>query len=104
METIAFRMTLKSGMGPEYERRHHEIWPELANALRAAGIHDYWIFLDEASGALFATLKRDTAHSMDQLPSLPIMRKWWDYMADLMDTQADHSPVVTPLAPMFHLP
>jgi L-rhamnose mutarotase len=103
METIAFRMTLKPGMGEEYERRHREIWPELADALRAAGIRDYWIFLDEASGALFATLKREASHSMDELPALPVMRKWWDSMADLMDTHADHSPVVTPLVPVFHL-
>ena len=104
METIAFRMTLKPGQRDEYERRHRDLWPELAEALRNAGIRDYWIFLDEPSGHLFATLKREPGHTMDALPDLPIMRKWWDNMADLMDTNPDRSPVQTALVPVFHLP
>jgi L-rhamnose mutarotase len=104
METIAFRMALKPGMRDEYERRHREIWPELADALQRAGIRDYWIFLDETTGQLFATLKREPDHQMDALPQLPVMRKWWDFMADLMETHADQTPVQTALVPVFHLP
>ncbi|SAK92723.1 L-rhamnose 1-epimerase [Caballeronia fortuita] len=104
METVAFRMTLKPGMREEYERRHREVWPELADALRAAGIRDYRIFLDESTGHLFAIHQRTDTHSADTLPALPIMRKWWNYMAELMETHADQSPVATPLAQVFHLP
>ncbi|WP_213779171.1 L-rhamnose mutarotase [Caballeronia sp. dw_276] len=104
METIAFRMTLKPGMRDEYERRHREIWPELAEALRLAGVRDYWIFLDEPTGQLFATLKRAPDHGMHALPDLPVMRKWWDSMAELMETNPDRSPVQTTLVPVFHLP
>jgi L-rhamnose mutarotase len=104
METIAFTMTLKPGQRDEYERRHRDIWPELAEALSQAGVRDYWIFLDETSGTLFATLKRERGHTMDALPELPIMRKWWDSMADLMETNPDRSPVQHALAPVFHLP
>jgi L-rhamnose mutarotase len=103
METIAFRMTLKPGQRDEYERRHRDIWPELAEALRNAGVRDYWIFLDETTGDLFATLKRERDHTMAALPDLPIMRKWWDSMADLMETNPDRSPVQTALVPVFHL-
>ena len=104
METVAFRMTLKPGMRGEYEKRHREIWPELADALRAAGIRDYWIFLDESTGHLFASYKRTETHTTDALPALPVMRKWWDHMAELMETHADNAPIATPLAPVFHLP
>jgi L-rhamnose mutarotase len=44
---LAFRMQLKPGVAAEYERRHDALWPDLADALRKAGIHDYSIFLDE---------------------------------------------------------
>ncbi|SAK51378.1 L-rhamnose 1-epimerase [Caballeronia catudaia] len=104
METVAFRMTLKPGMRGEYEKRHREIWPELADALRAAGIRDYWIFLDESTGHLFASYKRTESHTTDALPALPIMRKWWGCMAELMETHPDNAPVAIPLAPVFHLP
>ena len=53
----AFRMKLKPGKVAEYRRRHDEIWPELAQLLRDAGIYDYSIFLDEATLHLFAVLK-----------------------------------------------
>ena len=54
---IAFRMQLKPGVATEYERRHDELWPDLADALREAGIHDYSIFLDEETMSLFAVLR-----------------------------------------------
>ncbi|WP_322071774.1 L-rhamnose mutarotase [Paraburkholderia bannensis] len=103
METVAFRMQLDPGKRDEYERRHREIWPELASALRDAGVNDYWIFLDESTHALFAVLKRRDDHQMDRLPETAIMRKWWDYMADIMATGEGNVPVTQPLVPVFHL-
>jgi len=44
MTTHAFRMKLKPGTAQEYRRRHEQIWPELAQLLRDAGIHDYSTF------------------------------------------------------------
>jgi L-rhamnose mutarotase len=103
METIAFRMVLNPGMRDEYERRHAQIWPELVDALHQAGVRDYRIFFDEATHHLFAVLTRTDDHTMDRLPHLDVMRKWWDYMADIMHTAADHTPFQQPLAPVFQL-
>ena len=102
MEEIAFTMQLRPGVAAEYQRRHDEIWPELTQALHAAGIRDYSIFLDAASGRLFGVQKRLPGHSADALPGLPIMRRWWDYMADLMEVNPDNSPVVNSLTRVFH--
>jgi L-rhamnose mutarotase len=104
METIGFRMKLKPGSEDAYKRRHDEIWPELSDLLRQAGITDYSIFLDPETQHLFAVLKRTDDHGMDDLPSHPLMQRWWKYMADLMDTNADNSPVVHSLEPLFYLP
>ncbi|NHQ89211.1 L-rhamnose mutarotase [Janthinobacterium lividum] len=105
MEHIAFRMQLKPGpaIAAEYQRRHDAIWPELASLLHDSGVRDYSIFLDAGTGALFAVLRRIDGHAMEALPQHPVMRRWWDYMADLMDTRPDASPVVVPLARVFHL-
>lgn len=103
LNTHAFRMKLKPGAADEYRRRHGQIWPELAQLLRDAGIHDYSIFLDEESLHLFAVLKLRPDNSLEMLPQHPVMRRWWDYMAELMETQSDHRPCEWPLAPMFHL-
>ena len=104
MEQIAFTMRLHPGQAEEYQRRHDAIWPELVALLKAAGISDYSIFLDEASGTLFAVLRRTEDHTMDALPAQAVMRRWWEHMADLMATHPDHAPLTTPLRRVFHLP
>ena len=96
-------MKLKPGLAAEYKKRHDEIWPELAAELRAAGVSDYSIFFDEATLTLFAVQKLTDDHSTAALPQSPVVRKWWDAMAPLMEVNADHSPVVTPLREVFHL-
>ncbi len=103
MEEIAFTMKLKPGVEAEYQRRHDEIWPELSAALINAGIRDYSIYLDRATGTLFAIQKRLTDHTTSSLPGLPIMQRWWAYMADLMETNPDNSPVVVSLTRVFHM-
>ena len=103
MEQIAFRMTLNPGQAAEYLRRHDEIWPELVTLLREAGISDYSIFLDPETNALFAVLRRAADHGMDALPRHEVMQRWWAFMGDIMATNADGSPVVVPLQPVFHL-
>lgn len=96
-------MKLKPGNIPEYKKRHDEIWPELAEVIRAAGISDYSIFLDEDSLTLFAVLKVADSERAAALPRHPVVRKWWDYMAPLMEVNADNSPVEKPLQRIFYL-
>jgi len=102
MEEVAFTMKLKPGVEAEYQRRHDEIWPELTTALIEAGIRDYSIYLDRSTGTLFALQKRLPNHTTEALPGLPVMQRWWAYMADLMETNPDNSPVAVSLTRVFH--
>ncbi|MGN8157197.1 L-rhamnose mutarotase [Salinisphaera sp. SWV1] len=101
MTVLAFEMQLKPGQAAEYRRRHDAIWPELVDALRAAGVRDYRIFVNENSHRLFAVMRLDEDHTVDALPDLPVMQRWWDAMADLMATRPDNAPVTEDLAPVF---
>jgi len=103
MKQRAFRMKLKPGFEAEYERRHNEIWPELAALLTQAGISDYSIFLDRETLTLFAVQKLSDDNATASLREHPLMRKWSDSMADIMDAHPDHSPVEVNLKQMFHL-
>ena len=103
MTRHAFKMKLKPGCEAEYKKRHDEIWPELSRALADAGVSDYSIFLDAETLTLFAVQKLAADHTSDQLPGTAIVKKWWAYMADIMDTHPDHSPVATPLNEVFYL-
>jgi len=102
MERIAFKMKLKAGFENEYKKRHDEIWPELANELTKAGVFDYSIYLDKETNTLFATQKLTDNNTSDNLPRTEIVRKWWNYMSDIMEVNPDNSPVVVNLKEMFH--
>ena len=102
MQRNAFKMKLKPGYEAEYKKRHDEIWPELAKELSKAGVSDYSIFLDEETLTLFAVQKLSDDNTADGLPQTAIVKKWWAYMADIMDTNPDNSPVCKPLREVFH--
>ncbi len=103
MRTVAFTMKLKPGFEAEYKKRHDEIWPELIKQLEDAGVSDYSIFLDPSSLVLFAVQKLKDHDTSSALPQTAIVKKWWTSMADLMETNPDHSPVSIDLVPVFHM-
>lgn len=103
MMRVSFKMKLKHGYEEEYKRRHDKIWPELAEELKNAGVYDYSIYLDKETNILFAFQKLKDVNYADKLPESPIVKKWWTYMADIMDTNPDNSPVSIDLKEVFHM-
>lgn len=103
MKRAGFAMQLLPGNVEEYKRRHDEIWPELVRELETVGVRDYVIYLDPRSNTLFASHKLTEHNTADTLPAQAIVKKWWAYMADLMETNADNSPVIYDLTEMFYL-
>ncbi|WP_339864875.1 L-rhamnose mutarotase [uncultured Algoriphagus sp.] len=102
-QKLAFRMKLIPGFEEEYERRHREIWPELVTLLKDTGIIDYQIFLDRETSNLFAfQVIAGEANSQD-LGSTEIVQRWWKYMADIMETNPDNSPISVALPNVFDL-
>lgn len=104
MPKLAFQMKLFPGMEAEYKKRHDAIWPELVDLLHAHGISDYSIFLNKQNLLLFAVLHCADPIKIDELPNHPVMKRWWDYMKDIMESNIDHSPVSIPLQEVFYLP
>lgn len=103
MKRKAFKMKLKPGFEEEYKKRHDEIWPELKEALSEAGICDYSIFLDEETLSLFAVQKLKEDYNYENVSTNPVVRKWWNCMKDIMETNPDDSPVSKPLREVFHM-
>ena len=104
MTRISFKMKLHKGFEVEYQKRHDELWPELRQLLKSAGISEYSIFLDAETNILFGVLKAENPATLDNLPANPVMKKWWTYMKDIMETNPDNSPVSVPLKEVFYLP
>lgn len=104
MTRVAFKMKLFDGFEQEYKKRHTELWPELEELLKASGVHEYSIFLDNSTNDLFGFLKAEDPATLDDLPSHPVMQRWWKHMADIMETNPDNSPTSIPLKEVFYLP
>ena len=98
-----FKMKLFPGMEQEYERRHNLLWDEMKDMIHEYGGSNYTIFLDKETGVLFGYLEGEDEERWDQSADTQICRKWWDYMADIMETNPDNSPVSIDLKKVFHL-
>ena len=105
METkrFAFKMKMYPGFKEEYRKRHNEIWPELVRLLKNEGIGNYSIFLDEETNTLFAYQEQSGESSSQDLGKTEIVKKWWKYMAGIMETNPDNSPVTIPLEQVFYM-
>lgn len=103
MNRVAFKMKLFKGQEQEYRIRHDNIWPELEQLLKNSGISEYSIFLDEESNLLFGVMKTEDPGDLEKLPEHPVMKRWWAYMKDIMETNFDNSPVSIPLKEVFFL-
>ncbi len=98
-----FKMKLFPGMEQEYERRHNLLWDEMKDIIHEYGGSNYTIFLDKETDVLFGYLEVEDEERWDQSADTQICRKWWDYMADIMETNPDNSPVSIDLKKVFHL-
>ena len=100
---MAFKMKLNPGMLEEYKKRHDDLWPELHKLLKDNGLSEYSIFFDEETNILFAFQKQAGDKGSQDLGKTEIVKKWWKYMADIMETNPDNSPVSKELVEVFYM-
>jgi len=98
-----FKMKLNDGMAEEYKKRHNQLWPEMKDIIHNHGGKNYSIFLDEETNILFGYIEIENEELWNQVGKTEINRKWWDFMASIMETNDDNSPVSKDLELMFHL-
>ena len=98
-----FKMKLNEGQAAEYERRHNELWPEMQDMIHEHGGKNYTIFLDKETNDLFGYIEIVDEELWARGAETAINKKWWNFMADIMETNPDNSPVVTNLQTIFHL-
>jgi L-rhamnose mutarotase len=96
-------MKLYPGMAEEYEKRHANLWPQIKEAIFRDGCTSYSIFHDPDTNLLFEYLEIENEELWASRGGSEIIQKWWDYMADIMVTNPDNSPVCRPINEVFHL-
>lgn len=89
MERYAWKALIKEGKKEEYVRRHDEIWPEMLELLKAAGIHNYtiWNVGNEVFG--YYECERGVDFAASTQADSPVVERWNEYMKDVMTMEMD---------------
>ena len=96
MERYAWKGIVKDGMLDEYIRRHDDLWPEMKEMLREAGIRNYTIW--NVGNELFGYYECDSIQvASDVQAKSEINAKWDAYMQDVMVVTKDPVTGAQPL-------
>ena len=99
----SFKMKLYEGYEKEYVKRHNELWPEMKDMIHEYGGRNYSIFYDKETNILYGYIEIESEERWAETADTEICKKWWAYMADIMETNKDNSPVSVDLTEVFHL-
>ena len=89
MERYAWKAVVKEGMLEEYVRRHQEIWPELVEVLRQAGIVNYTIWNCGSELFGYYECEKGADYAAAVQAGSPVVDRWNDYMKDVMVMEMD---------------
>jgi len=99
----SFKMKLYEGQAEEYERRHNLLWDDMKKMIHEYGGHNYSIWLDTETNVLYGYIEIESEELWAKSADTEVCRRWWDYMADIMETNPDNSPVSVDLKKVFVL-
>lgn len=102
---MAFILKVKPEMIDEYRRRHREVWPEMLDALRRHGWHNYSLFMRE-DGMLFGYFETPTsfAKALEGMSGEEVNERWQEQIAPFfqgLGVKADQ--MMEELIEVFHL-
>jgi L-rhamnose mutarotase len=97
MERYAWKATIRSGKKEEYVRRHNQIWQELKDVLKEAGISNYSIWISGSEVFGYYECEKGRAFAARTQAESAVVDKWNDFMKDVMDMTMDEETGAQPL-------
>ena len=91
MEKHVWKAHIKEGMVEEYIRRHDEIWPEMVETLKSAGITNYTIWNHGLELFGYYECERGYEYAERVQRESPVVQKWDVYMADILEFDKDEN-------------
>ena len=105
MQRICFHLQVNPDRLAEYRERHRSVWPEMRDALQAAGWHNYSLFLD-TTGLLTGYFEcEDLGEAQRAMEAAPVNARWQAEMAEYFAGLAGGPPDrgIAPVPEIFHL-
>lgn len=106
MPRVGFMLKVKQSRIEEYKQHHRAVWPEMLDALRRAGWHNYSLFMHD-DGLLFGYF--ETPDSLEAalaaMGETEVNARWQEMMAPFFELPPGGTPdrMLVPLEEVFHL-
>ncbi len=106
MKRVAFVLKVKKEKMDEYIKHHQTVWPEMLQALRESGWHNYSLFIRE-DGLLFGYFETEEslAAAQAKMAAREINTRWQEFMAPYFESPNNARPdeMFEELTEIFHL-
>ncbi len=89
MERLCFFIKLRPGAEAEYDRRHAEIWPEMAEAVATAGYTNYTLFRRDRTVVGYAECVPDVATVLAAIGATEVGERWSKSFVDIIERMTD---------------
>lgn len=105
MQRVAFLLRLKDDVGAAYDQAHQQVWPEMLDLLKRAGISEYSIFRRDNLLFLYMHVE-DFEATWSRIEHDPVNLKWQTAMGEYFaPTQETREGERFPMMPeVFYLP
>lgn len=103
MERFCFTFTIKPGAEVEYKRRHDEIWPEMIQALKDAGITNYTLFRRGLDIIAYAECHPDAKTAFGKVAETEVDARWSEWFGDVIERRFDETGEPMTAEEVWHL-
>ena len=99
---ITQALILPSAQLAEYVRRHDHLWSEIREGIAEQGGRNFSIFAAPELDRVFTYVEVEDLARWNTGATSPATRRWWRYMAEIMPTNPDLSPISQSCEEIFH--
>lgn len=103
MQRFCFTFDLRPGQEAEYKRRHDEIWPELVDALKDAGISNYTLFRRGLQVMAYCECEPDAQTALAKVGAAEVNRRWAAWFEDVIESLTDEDGRLLEAEEVWHL-
>ena len=104
MKRVGFQFKVRQDRLVEYTEHHKNVWPEMLEALRETGWHNYTLFMRE-DGLIFGYFETnvDLAAAQAKMAATDVNTRWQEFMSEFVDANARPDETFVELEEYFHL-
>jgi L-rhamnose mutarotase len=106
MKRVGFLLKVRQDKIQEYKERHKAVWPEMLDALRRTGWHNYTLFMRD-DGLIFGYFETPDSFqtALEGMSRVEINTRWQDFMSPYFENLGGQHPdeSMVELEQVFHL-